>query len=124
MEQAIKYTENMNTFVSTLTKTKGITSVERKDGRRFDRVLTNGTVKYFVDRHTWEVFGAKSSFQYNPRRQYGKLDTVTQFDWTTNTPLPGSEIESSWTAREAEIQKSYKPRGRPRKNPAPAKVGK
>lgn len=117
MEQAIKYTENMNSFTDVLLKTAGVKTVENKPGRRFDRVAVNGTVKYFVDRHTWEIFGAKSSFQYNPRRQFGKLDTVSQFDWTTNTPRSGTPIEQSWLAREAEIQKNYKPRGRPRKNP-------
>jgi len=115
MEQAIKYTENMNAFVSTLLKTAK--NVEHISGRRFDRVSVDGSVRYFVDRHTWEVFGAKSSFQYNPRRQYGKLDTVDQFDWKTNRPRPGTAVESTWLAREAEIVKNYKPRGRPRKNP-------
>jgi hypothetical protein len=117
MEMAIKYTESMNTFVTVLLATAGVKNVEHKPGRRFDRVAVNGTVKYFVDRHTWEVFGAKSSFQYNPRRQYGKLDTVSQFDWVTNTPIAGTEAEKTFTAREDEIQKQYKPRGRPRKNP-------
>lgn len=117
MEMAIKYTESMNTFVNLLLGTAGVKNVEHKAGRRFDRILVNGAVKYFVDRHTWEVFGAKSSFQYNPRRQYGKLDTVNQFDWVTHTPEPGTDAEKQFLAREAEIQKQYKPRGRPRKNP-------
>lgn len=117
MEMAIKYTESMNEFVNLLLGTSGVRNVEHKAGRRFDRILVNGAVKYFVDRHTWEVFGAKSSFQYNPRRQYGKLDTVSQFDWVTNTPIPGTDAEATFSAREAEIQKQYKPRGRPRKNP-------
>ncbi len=122
MEQAIKYTENMNAFINRLiTQNK---NVERINGRRFDRISVNGSVRYFVDRHTWEVFGAKSSFQYNPRRQFGKLDTVDQFDWATNRPLPGSSVEAAWLARESEIVKNYKPRGRPRKNPAPASAGK
>lgn len=117
MEMAIKYTESMNAFINLLLATAGVKNVEHKDGRRFDRILVNGVVKYFVDRHTWEVFGAKSSFQYNPRRQYGKLDTVSQFDWVTHTPVAGTDAEKQFLAREAEIQKQYKPRGRPRKNP-------
>ena len=116
MEMAIKYTESMNTFVNVLLATAGVKNVEHKHGRRFDRVAVNGTVKYFVDRHTWEVFGAKSSFQYNPRRQYCKLDMVSQFDWATNTPIAGTDAETQFNERESEIQKQYKPRGRPRKN--------
>lgn len=122
MDQAIKYTENMNAFVGALTKT--FKTVERITGRRFDRVAIDGNIRYFVDRHTWDIFGAKSHFQYNPRRQYGKLDTVSQFDWTQNRPLAGTQVESAWLAREAEIVQNYKPRGRPRKNPAPAKAAK
>jgi len=115
METAIQYVENMNAFVSTLMNTKGTRNVERAEGRRFDRILVNGEVRFFVDKNTWEIFGAKSDFQYNPRRQYGKIDTATQFDWVTLRPLAGTSIESVWLLREAEIQKSYKPRGRPRK---------
>lgn len=115
MEQAVKYTENMNAFQQTLNKVLGAKNVEVKPGRRFDRVAVDGIVKYFVDRHSWEIFGAKSSFQYNPRRMFGKLDTVKQFDWVTLKPLAGTPIESVWSAREAEIVKNYKPRGRPRK---------
>jgi hypothetical protein len=117
MEQAIKYTEHMNEFVGVLMKTPGIKTGYTKNGRRFDRIVTNGAVKYFVDRHSWEIFGAKSSFQYNPRRQYGKLDTVAQFDWATGAPKAGTVVEQSWQAREAQIQSNYKPRGRPRKTP-------
>ena len=117
MDTAIQYTENMNAFVGTLTQTKGIKNVERANGRRFDRILVNGEVRFFVDKTTWEIFGAKSDFQYNPRRQYGKIDTAQDFDWVALRPLAGSSIESVWLNREAEIQKSYKPRGRPRKNP-------
>lgn len=114
MEQAVKYTEHMDTFCKAL-KTSATTKVETKVGRRFDRVTVDGAVKYFVDRHTWEIYGAKSSFQFNPRRLYGKLDTVTQYDWTTNLPKVGTDAEKVFAAREATIQKNYKARGRPKK---------
>lgn len=115
METAVKYTEHMHRFTTDLL-VKVAKSVEVKPGRRFDRVVVNGSVKYFVDRHSWEIFGAKSSFQYNPRRHYGKLDTVEQFNWVSHTPIPGTAIEQVWTARESEIVKNYKKRGRPKKN--------
>ena len=105
----------MNRFVSTLLS--GAKNVEVKKGRRFDRVVVDGSVKYFVDRETWEIYGAKSALQFNPRRQFGKVDTVTQFDWSTGTPLAGSTIEAVWLARENAIVSGYKKRGRPRKNP-------
>lgn len=120
MEQAIKFVELTNAFVTTLlTHNK---SVERLEGRRFDRVKCNDVVKYFIDRNSWEIFGAKSSFQYNPRRTYGTLDVISQYDWSgvLPTPVVGSSAERIHTEREAEISKNYKPRGRPRKNPVVA----
>lgn len=109
MEQAIKYGELMENF----TKVLGVAAVI--PGRRFDRITIQNDVRYFVDRHTWEIFGSKSSFQYNPRRWYGKLDTVNDMDWNTLTPKAGSVLEAAWNAREGEIKKNYKARGRPRK---------
>jgi hypothetical protein len=117
MDTAIQYAENMNSFITALLQTPGFNNVEQVKGRRFDRVVVNGDVRFFVDKNTWEIFGAKSDFQYNPRRQYGKIDTTLQFDWMTLRPLAGTTIETVWLSREADIQKTYKPRGRPKKTP-------
>lgn len=117
MEQAVKFIELTNDFVTTLTKS--YKNVHRLEGRRFDRIQCDDTVRFFIDRNSWEIFGAKSSFQYNPRRLYGTLATVGQYDWAQDnpTPLPNTDAEKAFLDREAEIQKNYKPRGRPRKNP-------
>lgn len=117
MEQAVKFIELTNDFVTTLTKS--YKNVQRLEGRRFDRIQCDDTVRFFIDRNSWEIFGAKSSFQYNPRRLYGTLATVGQYDWAQEnpTPLPNTDAEKAFLDREAEIQKNYKPRGRPRKNP-------
>ena len=117
MEQAVKFIELTNDFVTTLTKS--YKNVQRLEGRRFDRIQCDDTVRFFIDRNSWEIFGAKSSFQYNPRRLYGTLATVGQYDWAQDnpTPLPNTDAEKAFLDREAEIQKNYKPRGRPRKNP-------
>lgn len=114
MEQAVKFIELTNDFVTTLLKS--FPTVQRLEGRRFDRIVCNGTVRFFIDRNSWEIFGAKSSFQYNPRRWYGTLDSVKQYEWdTTPTPITGTQAERIYNEREAEIVKNYKPRGRPRK---------
>jgi hypothetical protein len=109
----------MNRFVETLLQTTGAGNVERSNGRRFDRLLVNGKVRFFVDRTSWEIYGAKSSFQFNPRRWYGTLDSVSQYDWAQGSPSPktGTSAERIFNERESEIVKNYKPRGRPRKNP-------
>lgn len=117
MDQAVKFIELSNAFVTELLKSNK--SVERIEGRRFDRFSCNGTVKFFVDRTSWEIYGAKSSFQFNPRRWYGTLDGITQYDWSVAVPTPrtGTPAERIHNERESEIAKNYKPRGRPRKNP-------
>lgn len=118
METAVVYTELVDRFVGTLTLAVGGTTL--KSGRKFDRIMINGNVTYFIEKDTQNIYGAKSDVQYNPRRLYGDLTTVDQFDWVTATPLPNTAAEKQWAEREAEIQKNYKPRGRPRKNPVGA----
>jgi hypothetical protein len=117
MENAIKYVEQMDTFLTLLRKVlmKNQAAVEIINGRKFDRILIDEGVEFFVDKQTSIIYGAKSPLQYNPRRSYGTLDTVEQFDWTTNLPLEGTPIEAEWIAREDAIQAGYKKRGRPRK---------
>lgn len=117
MEQAVKFIELTNAFVTTLLK--HYKSVQRLEGRRFDRISADNQVLYFIDRNSWEIYGAKSSFQYNPRRLYGTLDSVDQYDWSTSIPhaIAGTPAERIYLEREENIQKNYKPRGRPRKNP-------
>ena len=89
--------------------------VDVLSGRKFDRILIDDYTEYFVDKHTSIIYGAKSPLQYNPRRSYGTLATVEQFNWTTNLPHEGTPIEGEWNAREEAIQAGYKKRGRPRK---------
>jgi hypothetical protein len=117
MENAIKYVEQMDTFLTLLRKVlmKNQAAVETINGRKFDRIVIDEGVEFFVDKQTSIIYGAKSPLQYNPRRSYGTLDTVEQFDWTTNLPLEGTPIEAEWIAREDAIQAGYKKRGRPRK---------
>ena len=114
MDQAVKYTELMTKFIESIPSTTSIVT-----GRRFDRVFIANKIGFFVDRNSWEIYGAKSHFQYNPRRWYGTLETASQYDWqsATPTPKPGTDAEKVFTERESEIVKNYKPRGRPRKNP-------
>jgi hypothetical protein len=117
MENAIKYVEQMDTFLTLLRKVlmKNDTAVETISGRKFDRIVIDEAVEYFVDKKNSVIYGAKSALQYNPRRSYGTLATVEQFDWTTNMPLEGTAVEAEWIAREDAIQAGYKKRGRPRK---------
>lgn len=115
MDTAVRYIELMTTFLDTLQT--NFTSVTTYPGRKFDRVAIDEAVTYFVDKEDWTIYGAKSAAQYNPRRQYGTLETVTQFDWKNGVALPGTTLAQEIEAREAAIAAGYKKRGRPRKTP-------
>lgn len=113
MDTAVRYTELMDSFSKQLPGDVVVAS-----GRRFDRVAVDGLVQYFVDKQDWIIYGAKSAAQFNPRRQYGTLETVTQFDWAAGEAKPGTTLAQQIAAREAAIAAGYKKRGRPRKTPA------
>lgn len=123
METAIKYIELLNKFTNKIQTSTATGSVAVKSGRKYDRILfsfpplTVESTRYFVDKTTWEIFGAKSSFQHNPRRLFGTLDMIDEYDWSTEipTPLPKTNAEILHNQREAELAASYKPRGRPKK---------
>jgi hypothetical protein len=116
MDRAIRYVELYKSFVVELLGA-GNQSVITHICRKFDRVVVNGKTKYFVDKNTWDIFGAKSESQFNPRRWYCTLETVDQFNWAGEpTPKEGSDAYLLLAQREAKIKAGYKKRGRPKKN--------
>jgi hypothetical protein len=110
MQHAITFIEQTSKFIDLLAAT-------RVEGRKYDRYDVGGKVKYFVDRTTWVIYGAKSHFQHNPRREYGTLLTINQYQWPDGIPIGGTDAENVHRAREASIKIHYKKRGRPRKLP-------
>ena len=126
MDKAVEYIQKLEGFVNTLnTENQRVAgdTWQVETGRKFDKVFVQGKHqkmgRYMVDRNSWTIYGIKSWAQINPRRTFGTIDTVTQFDWSgyTGSPKSGTAAEKEHTAREAEIAKTYKKRGRPRKNP-------
>jgi hypothetical protein len=96
-------------------------------GRKYDRIYiqtyhdgkpNQKMARYFVDRHSWVIYGAKSFTQINERRVYGTLDTVGQYNWAPyyGVPLAGSGAEKTHREREAALIATHKKRGRPRKH--------
>jgi hypothetical protein len=133
LDRAVEYVEKLEQFRAALQAAdrgcidQGDT-VEIETGRKFDKVYFqtyhNGKVnqklgRYMVDRNSWSIYGIKSWAQINPRRTYGTLDTVDQYDWAPymGQAKAGSLAERLHVAREAEIAKTHKPRGRPKKGP-------
>ena len=128
LDRAVEYVEKLEKFRQAFQSAdKGCQdfgeTVEIETGRKFDKVYVKTSVqklgRYMVDRNSWVIYGIKSWAQINERRTYGTLDTIDQYDWAPHYGIPkaGTEAEKLHLEREAEIAKTFKPRGRPRKNP-------
>lgn len=130
MDKAIEYTQKLDIFVQALNDAndRKTDTWTIETGRKFDKVFLQTTHngqphqkigRYMVDRNSWQIFGIKSWAQINPRRTYGTLDSVEQFEWSNHyaTPKTGTDAERLHLAVEAKISAGYKKRGRPRKNP-------
>lgn len=127
LDHVIQYVEKVEQFRTLLeSKDTGCVTagdvVEIETGRKFDKVYIKTKAgqklgRYMVDRVSWEIYGIKSWAQANPRRTYGTLDVITQYDWSGyyGKPLPGSSADRIHTERETEIASAYKQRGRPKK---------
>ena len=125
MDKAVEYTQKMEKFVNALNTTNSSATHgdkwEIETGRKFDKVYVKTSVqklgRYMVDRNSWVIYGIKSWAQINPRRTFGTLDTVDQYDWWpyNGVPKAGTQAEKVHNETEAKIAAGYKKRGRPRK---------
>ena len=125
MDKAVEYTQKMEKFVNALNTTNSSATHgdkwEIETGRKFDKVYVKTSVqklgRYMVDRNSWVIYGIKSWAQINPRRTFGTLDTVDQYDWSpyNGVPKAGTQAEKVHNETEAKIAAGYKKRGRPRK---------
>ena len=124
MDKAVEYTQKMEKFVNALNTTNSSATHgdkwEIETGRKFDKVYVKTSVqklgRYMVDRNSWVIYGIKSWAQINPRRTFGTLDTVDQYDWSpyNGVPKAGTSAERIHNETEAKIAAGYKKRGRPR----------
>lgn len=126
MDKAVEYSQKLDNFVKTLNAENQRIAGDTwqvETGRKFDKVYVQGKFqksgRYMVDRNSWQIFGIKSWAQINPRRTFGTLDSVSQYEWSgyTATPKAGTNAERIHVEAEAKIAAGYKKRGRPRKNP-------
>ena len=131
LDRAVEYVEKLEKFRAAFEKgdTAGRDTTDKvniETGRKFDKVYVQTfhqgkphqkLGRYMVDRNSWVIYGIKSWAQINERRTYGTLDTVDQYDWSAYNGIPkaGTDAERLHNEREAQISKTFKPRGRPRK---------
>ena len=125
MDKAVEYTQKLEKFVNALNTTNSSATHgdkwEIETGRKFDKVYVKTSVqklgRYMVDRNSWVIYGIKSWAQINPRRTFGTLDTIDQYDWSpyNGVPKAGTQAEKVHNETEARIAAGYKKRGRPRK---------
>jgi len=114
------YVTKINAFVEHLQTVTG-ESFASSAGRKFDKVFKVVDMEkkcaFMVRRSDGSIFGTKSWVMINYRRTFGTIDTVSEWVWTTKRPKPLENTPSAvaHSAREAELAKSYGPRGRPRK---------
>jgi len=119
MDIAIQYQQNLEKFVAALNQ-HGKWNFD--NGRKFTRVFetlnnAQNVGRYFVDKNSQVIYGAKSWNQFNPRRQFGTLSTIDQWDFSgfDGVPKPGTNAEKQHNTREAKIAAAYSKRGRPKK---------
>jgi hypothetical protein len=124
MDKAVEYSQKVEAFVKALTKENVGVKGDKwqvETGRKFDKVYVQTDVqklgRYMIDRNSWIIYGIKSWAQINPRRTFGTLDTVGQYDWSghVGSPKPGTDAENLHNELEAQIAAGYRKRGRPRK---------
>lgn len=67
-------------------------------GRKFDKVIVEGKVRYFVARTTvagkmieGDIFGAKSKLAPNFRWYFGNLDNVEKWNWSNFHAVPETD---------------------------------
>lgn len=112
---------DMEAFVAAVRKGMPQETWAHAPGRLYDKVYTkavSGAVhqgRYMVERKTGNIYAVKSWNQHNPRRQFGTVSQVAQWDWSVfpATPVPGTQADKDHQAREATFAQTYKKRGRP-----------
>ena len=59
-----------------------------KEGRKFDKVIIDGSVRYFINRANGTVYGAKSALAPNFDWWFGTIYESEKWDWSDYHPIP------------------------------------
>jgi hypothetical protein len=115
------YTSDITNFANKLSADLAV-NISVDSGRKYDKVyvtsMKGNKCLYFVDRADGSIYGSKSWAMLNLRRNFGTLQTTSEWVWTSPVrpiPIPGTDSYDAHLAREANISKNYGPRGRPKK---------
>lgn len=86
MKPAPDYISTLINFVQKLEedqrKIRSGSSVHYETGRKYDKILINGGVRYFVFRENGSIYGAKSRLAPNLRWYFGTIENCEKWDWS------------------------------------------
>ena len=87
-----QYNEAFAEFVARLggSQPKKIYRVET--GRKFDKVFAGDNVRFFVQRTTGAIYGAKSELAPNMKWWYGDIYTAGQWTWSGDCKSDGEPV--------------------------------
>lgn len=76
-----KYAEALRNFTDVLSKNNPDKTCYAESGRKFDKVFVGDEVRYFVQRTTGTIFGAKSPLAPNIKWWFDTLYTISNWKW-------------------------------------------
>lgn len=76
-----KYGEALKNFIDVLAKCNPSVTCYSETGRKFDKVIVGTEVRYFVQRSTATIYGAKSPLAPNIRWWFDTLDNISKWKW-------------------------------------------
>jgi len=115
-----EYLNNLAELVKKIEEATG-EPTESASGRKYDKIYRTENLgkkcDFMVERSSGNVYGTKSWVMINYRREFGSLDTISEWNWGGRrpSPIPGTPSAQAHAAREAGYIAKYGPRGRPRK---------
>jgi len=115
-----QYLDNLNELVKKIAEATG-EPTESASGRKYDKIYRTENLgkkcDFMVERSSGKIYGTKSWVMINYRREFGSLDTISEWNWGGRrpSPIPGTPSATEHTARETAIAATYGARGRPRK---------
>ncbi len=91
----VEYVGNLNVFLDLLRTAQKGQTVWLESGRKFDKIMIDDSVRYFIDRSKGIIYGAKSKLAPNMKWYFGTLESAVKWDWsgTHGTPVNDDTVK-------------------------------